>query len=728
MCIFIYIIFMSGKLNYEKDTRDPELRQWNRALNYTDIVHDVSTDIKTNRLFTTLLSNMFPEHPVIPRYKKDYEPYSVYTNNILCYPLPNNAMTIRPAQLKNKYGISDNCKSSKFSMIEKITPSYYFDSAGREFEDKRDGIFGEMETFCHINGIIKREIDLSKYDVNYKMIIDFTDHNNEKCLEITLKYIPGLKHKLDLTAVVNPTGYQVHGKPLFLIDEFPYETEKKKEKKIKKIYYLGGNTEKEFFFRKNEDIHNNTNNGSGIRMIICKLLGDLSHLVFSCDNDIVVTTDSYLRERCIKNKVAVICRDTVEKTTVPRDCIVHADDDDDDGNKKSKKGKKGEERVKVYYYIPIQSDLFLSECLAGGTNNMPSNGQKDKKNGGTTSEYNLFANGSNKENVKNYIDNYVDNLKNFLKNPVFVNKYKCADEAMNYIDKLITFLNGKVKSEIDKIATYQSIDDFNSKIMRWFPLDMIVETHDVIRETPSYFIPTKITKIFPELGDTIDGFDNKIPFKKLAIEEIKIENNHSLKDILKYLSKNLNELRESDEVIECQEIIENLNKKDKIIPEDLFTLLDICVDNEFIHEDNILFEYLLFICDYNIIDAYTYCTVLMQLTYITGYYIYNYNIIKAFAEKIRTTNYIFTDGFIGFKSFMLKNMKSQKNEEDINAKISPEKTKLDKQNKTKKTIFSEFYRNTNKPRTPQGSIAAGKPIRKNITRKLSRTLSRKKKY
>jgi hypothetical protein len=29
--------------------------------------------------------------------------------------------------------------------------------------------------------------------------------------------------------------------------------------------------------------------------------------------------------------------------------------------------------------------------------------------------------------------------------------------------------------------------------------------------------------------------------------------------MVKYLSKNLNELRESDEVIECLEIIENLN-------------------------------------------------------------------------------------------------------------------------------------------------------------------------
>ena len=108
--------------------------------------------------------------------------------------------------------------------------------------------------------------------------------------------------------------------------------------------------------------------------------------------------------------------------------------------------------------------------------------------------------------------------------------------------------------------------------------------------------------------------------------------------------------------------------------------------------------------------------------------IYNYNIIKAFVNNVKKTDYIFTDGFIGFKSFMLKNMKSQKNEEGTISKISPEKTKLDKQNNTKKTIFSELksmYKNTLK--TPHASIAAGKPIRKNITRKLSRTLSRKHK-
>jgi hypothetical protein len=236
--------------------------------------------------------------------------------------------------------------------------------------------------------------------------------------------------------------------------------------------------------------------------------------------------------------------------------------------------------------------------------------------------------------------------------------------------------------------------------MKWFPLDIIVETNDIIRETPNVIIPTNITKIFPELGDTIDGFHNKnqMPFNKFASkEEIKIENNYSLKDLLTYLSKKLSELRDSDELIECKEIIEQLNKKDNIIPNDLFPLFDICVDNAFIDEDVILFEYLLYICKYDIIDAYTYNTILMQLTYINGYYIYDYNIINDFVENIKKTDYIFTGGYNAFKTFLLKHMNSE-----INEQVNPpqnlmplpqnnmQNLDVNNENKTNETIFTKF--------------------------------------
>jgi hypothetical protein len=284
--------------------------------------------------------------------------------------------------------------------------------------------------------------------------------------------------------------------------------------------------------------------------------------------------------------------------------------------------------------------------------------------------------------------------------------------------------------------------------MKWFPLDIIVETNDIIRETLNFFIPTKITKIFPELDDTINGFANKLqmPFNKFACkEEIEIENNYSLKDIVNYLSKKLSELRESDELIECKEIIEQLNKKDKIIPEDLFPLFDICVDNGFIKEDNILFEYLLYICNYDIIDAYTCNTILLQLTYINGYYIYDYNIINDFVENIKKTDYIFTERFDGFKTFLMKHINSETHEEKINEEINPPEISVSLpetntqnldinidnniQNRENEMIFKKFnpnsYYDNLKKAMPGREMPAGKKNRK--TKKYNKKIRNTKK-
>jgi len=883
ICVYLYIIFMSGILNYEKNRDDPELIDWNRKMNREDILHDGlkngnAPKIEGTKLFEKLLNEIYPE-------MYNNEPKADWMfDNLTLYKLPKVIKTtkkkaiettIKPVQLVNiEYGIQDTFPGKKYGMKNRITPAYYLDPATRSYDNKIEGIFDDLIEFCNTNKIINKEIDLSKYGIRYlnKMIIEFEpdDDDDEDCIKITLK---GSSINYDIYVKIGYfKAYCKHAEPNFELGNFEYIDEKTKSLKTTKTSYLGGNVEKNLFFDKYKNIYNKDNERDGKILLIFKLLGDLSSIIFSCDEDAVCTNDTYLRDRCIKNKVPIIFHGSImtEKDKKSGITLTMVDENDKVSNPTT--------RVNGYFYIPIQDNIVQDYHLksvtkpskvaatkpskvaatkpskvastkpskvaatkprkvaatkpskvaatkprkvaatkpskvaatkpskVAGRYNLPieddeislgdedsdyeddndedsdyedyndndnDNGEDDDESlgdedtddddeslgdedtddddeygGGNNSKYNIFANGSNKENVKNYIDNYVNNLNNFLENPVFVNKYMCTNEAITYINQLIVFLNTEVKNEINKIETNQPVKEFNSKIMKWFPLDIIVETNDIIREAPKYFIPTKITKIFPELHDTIDGFANKLqmPFNKLVSkEEIKIENNYSLKDIVNYLSKKLSDLRDSDELIECKGIIEQLKKKNVIIPNDLFPLFDICVDNGFIDEDNILFEYLLYICNYDIIDAYTYCTVLMQLTYINGYYIYDYNIINNFVENIKKTYYIFTERFDGFKTFLMKHMNSETHEEIINEEINPPEIlvplpetntqnldiNIDNniQNRENEMIFKKFnpnsYYDNLKKAMPGREMAAGKKKRK--TKKNSKKNRKSKK-
>jgi hypothetical protein len=709
---------MRSLLNYEKDTRDTELIDWNRKMNYEDMKHDASGKLST-QLFKKIINTLY-------RSNKPKEPYSVYFEHInydtldepdiLPYilPLPRGTQKKKPSQLHGfEYIIHDTFSIDSINMPERITPSYYLDPATRDYDDTKPGTFSKLKNYCR--GIIGTDIDLSKYGIEYKMKINFETFNNQEVLKILLK-----KNNIDyLYVLIDKNGDPLKCHPDNEIDIIIDENGKPQS-----IYYIRGNNGNKLFLEKYKNNNTNIILEQGIKLLICKLLGDLSHVIFSSDKDIVCTIDSYLVERCIKNKVPIIHK--VIKNKIP-----------------------------IFYFMPIQSNDYLNQCTV--LNQKQKHDNDDIRGGNPTSEENnIFANDSNKINVKNYIDNYVTILNNFLKEPVFVNKYVCTNEALNYINQLIVFLNSKVKNEIEKIDTNQSVNEFNSKIMKWFPLDIIVETNDIIREGPKYFIPTKITKIFPELGDTIDNFVNKIPFNNFSIQNFEIEkNDYSLKDILNYLSNKFNQSRESDEVIKCKKIIEQLNNKNEIFPKDLFELIDICIYNSFIHEDIILFEYLLYICKYDMIEAYTYYNVLLQLTYIDGYYICNYNIINEIVENVKKPDYIFTGGYNVFKSFLIKHMNSETHEEKINQEINPPETlvslpetntqNLD-DNKENETIFPKFnphlmYDNLKQTRIGK-EIAAGKKNRntkktnlhkkqnkhRNKThKKMSKTLSKKKK-
>jgi hypothetical protein len=635
-------------LNFKNNTDNiGDLQEWNINMNYSDMFHDAcGKSFEKNKLFKELTKK------IVPQPKKAY---ALYLSNIYYHNLPKTKNNNIPEQLERcgiKYGIQDNKDPHTWGINnKKITPGHYIDSASKEYNDV---YFKQLQDFCEENEITNKVIDISKYGITeFKIKISFIHYydkesnKNVECIKFAL--IIGSTNKEFLYIIVDCNGKaQECGPDDNTIDII------RKGRKDHIIYYFASNVANKLFFEKYEKTNLEKEKEKGRKLILCKLLSDLTFIIFSSDSDVVCSTDSYLRERCIKNKVPIITSETKNNIT-------------------------------IFYFLPIQKDNYLESCKI--ENQPPEDinckvlAKLEEMRGGglnsieKNSEHNIFANDSNKQNVKNYIDSYIINLNIFLKVSVFYNKYTCKDEAKIYINKLIDFLNGKVKNEIDKIETNQSIDKFNIEIMKWFPLDIIVETNDTIRETPDIFLPTNITKIFPELDDTIEGFNNKIPmsFKKLAVEEeIKIENNYSLKDILYYLSKNLTQYKDSDEVIQCKDMIEQLKLKEQIVPNDLFLLFNICIDNTFINEDIILFEYLLYICKYDIIETYTLYTALMQLTYIDGYYIYNYNIINDYVNSVKNNEYIYPGGLVAFKMFLSKIMNSKKNiEEKIETKPEP---------------------------------------------------------
>jgi len=619
-----------GDINYRIDADNEDLQWWNYNLNHEDIIHDAENikELQKNQLFQQCLSEILTEELSNEEIQMDEDEDVVYWNPIKIPKASKN----RPIQLSNvDHIIHDTYSGKKIGIHDKITPSYYFDPATRSYKDPQ--VAKDLNAFITNNGLLNVPIDLTKYG--------FTDTT------ITMKFAKIQKWNYLIVTVKTPDdSFDIKITP----NKGEYDPEDPR------FPYLGGNEDKAKFFRtyetKSQDrklvIH-------GKRFILCKLLGDLMHAVFASSGDSVFTNDSYLRDRCIKNKVDVIHREICKKGYIYcQDEFHNAKQKGGSTANKSKskvvaKSAKKELKTKpkkfnqitVYLYYPTNFQL------GAGSN---------KQVGG--SKYNTFQNESNKQNLLNYIDSYIGKLNDFMSISSFImygNKVDCPDNVKTYIQNLITYLSGDCKKAIINTNTVMEVDDYNKELTKWFPQDILYSSEDMTSEIrpiqTKYYSPTSIRVVFPynkDVSNELNYFTSeKASFDLFVAPELKKTemSPYTLNDILGHFDKKLNSIEQpdtsdiyllgSEELNNTIEIINKIKNNSELQNNDDFLILiNNLLDSSFTSEDDLLKAYLMVICGNDEIKAYTIYTTLLPLTYFNGFNIYDYQLLSDFVKKL----------------------------------------------------------------------------------------------
>ena len=617
-------------MNYQLDYDNEDLQWWNYDLNREDILHDADTIklLNQNKLFQQCLSEILTEELATEDVQMDEYADATYFNPIK---IPK-ASTVKPFQLSSvDYTIHDTYSGKKIGIPDKITPSYYFDPASRSYT--KPEVARDLNAFLTTNGLLNTPVDLTKYG--------FTDTT------ITMDYERIQKWNYLVLNVNTPDdNFNIKITP----NKGEYEPENSQ------FPYLEGNEAKAKFFRENATkFEDRTLVTHGKRFILCKLLGDLMHAVFASSGDCVFTNDSYLRDRCIKNKVDVIHREICKKGMLECKDEFHMAKQKG-GVGKNVKGKKTVvksakkemktnpkkfNQITVYLYYPT---------------NFQSGAGSNKQIGG--SKQNTFENESNKQNLLNHIDNYLTKLNNFggvLTFNMYGNNVACSDNVKNYIQKLYSYLYGDCKQAIMSINTSMGTDEFNKELTKWFPQDILYSSEDMGTEirpiTSQYFSPTSVKVIFPynqNIPNEINYFTaEKISFDRFVTSELEPStmSPYTLNDLLTYFEQKLRNIPQpdtsdlyllgSDEIEEGLELIRKIKNKPELQNNDDFlVLMNHLIDSSFTTEDDLLKAYLMVICGNNEIKAYTMYTTLLPLTYFNGFNIYDYQILSEFVETL----------------------------------------------------------------------------------------------
>ena len=245
------------KLNYQVDDINEDLQWWNYDLNHEDIVHDAANikQLNANSLFQTCLSEILTDGIYTDAVKMHNTEDATYFNPIK---IPK-ASKKPPVQLQNvKYTIHDTYSGKKIGILDKITPSYYFDPASRSYNAE---VARNLNTFLNANSLLNTktpvEVDLTKYG--------FTETT------ITMSYEFKKCNYLIVNVKTTDDNFNIKITP----NKGEYEPE------YPQFPYLGGNEVKAKFFRENaEKFEDREFVKHGKRFILCKLLGDLMHAVY----------------------------------------------------------------------------------------------------------------------------------------------------------------------------------------------------------------------------------------------------------------------------------------------------------------------------------------------------------------------------------------------------------------------------------------------------------------
>ena len=298
--------------NFDVASDDIQTQTWNNGLNLEDMDHDAGKP--KNVFYQTCRNSLFDNGIDTIEY-----PNLLYVKPIV---IPKNLITNpREKIIKEKYSMRDTEPAYKLGMQEKYTPAYYFDPATRtypaEFPDTVKNFHGKTVNLKKYGLNIELYFELKGTKITGftkgKPILEDTPNPSILATTITIKNA-GLKdtyteyiHKTGYTMGFTTTGNQIK------IPDAKKQSQDEYNHIMSQTFILG-NGEKDNFFKKYEGITETDSDYKDIllrgqRMIVYKLLGDLLHAAFATPEDFVFTLDTYLKDRCRKNKVAVVAKE-----------------------------------------------------------------------------------------------------------------------------------------------------------------------------------------------------------------------------------------------------------------------------------------------------------------------------------------------------------------------------------------------------------------------------------
>jgi hypothetical protein len=281
--------------NYLVNKTDATFQEWNNNLNYEDMDHDAGNP--KNSLYQTCRDSLFNNIEDI-----DY-PDLAYVKPII---IPKKDIYTKPSVIRENFSIRDTEPAEKIGMNEKYTPAYYFDPASRRYP---------AEFPSSVMKYRNKTIDLEKYGLNVKITFKFMNNNFQEVEKPTvIAATININHKYfkdEYTEYIHKTGYSMaatKSKKQLKIPDNKRQTADEFNHLIQQILILG-NGEKDHFFNTNQANVTPDNIKRGQRMILYKLLGDLLHAAFATPEDMVFTLDTYLKDRCRKNGIAVVAKE-----------------------------------------------------------------------------------------------------------------------------------------------------------------------------------------------------------------------------------------------------------------------------------------------------------------------------------------------------------------------------------------------------------------------------------
>ena len=382
--------------NYEKEDN---LKKWHKYLNREDMDHDAESLVKgknPNTLFIKCRDELFADGFAESYQGEGVHTYLPYSISAIIPKLVGNS---KPAIISESKSIRDTEPAYKLNMSEKYTPAYYFDPASRTFpkDFQKDTI--------KYNG---KTINLAKYGLDVEIKIEIIG----SILAMTVE--SKIENFIDKdTTYIHKAGYVVRK-----VGERFLAT-----KKNDPDVYMLGNKEKDAFFKNNVNDKGKDIITKGKRLILYKLLGDLLHVAFAEDDDLVFTLDTYLRDRSIKSKVSCVVK---EKDYI--DAIRH-----------TKKNIWTLFYDKVY---DINGDSYYPEMNVGGgptTTKQPTTKQPTTKPYTTT-----------KYSIKNPVNKHKNNDDNLI--PLAPTKKFVAEGREGNITYSLSRKNDKEKTPLKRLA------------------------------------------------------------------------------------------------------------------------------------------------------------------------------------------------------------------------------------------------------------------------------------